>query len=581
MTGKSLAARLVAWATPLASASPLGLGLTLALATLISEDLTCIGAGLLVANDRISFLAASLACLAGIFAGDLALVLAGRWLGPPSLRRPPLSWFVHPASVERSARWFAEQGPVVVMFSRFVPGSRVPLFVAAGILRAPFVRIALALLLAGGLWTPLLVGLSAATGGAILARLELFEHWALPIAIAAAMLVLLVVRVLLPALTWRGRRLLLSRWRRWTRWEFWPLWLFNAPVVAHWLWLGLRYRSFTLFTAANPGILAGGFVLESKSAILGRLHASEALPRFRRLDLPPDPELRSDLVRRVHAEDGFGFPVVGKPDVGERGEGVRVLRSPEELDAWARTADTVSLLQEYVPGEEFGVFWARRPSEASGRIISITSKQFTAVVGDGHSTLETLILADDRAVCQAPIHLENHLERLDWVPPAGSRVPLVEIGNHCRGTTFRDGRSLATPELARRIDEIGNAIDGFYFGRLDLRAPSLEDFRGGRGLRVLEVNGVTSEATHIYEPGASLLAGWKTIFDQWRLAFEIGRENAARGAPVASLTDLIRLLAERHRRRRAPGSGRMRRRASLAADAARDPDSRHPSNDSR
>ena len=71
---------------------------------------------------------------------------------------------------------------------------------------------------------------------------------------------------------------------------------------------------------------------------------------------------------------------------------------------------------------------------------------------------------------------------------------------------------------------------------------------------MLEVNGVTSEATHIYEPGAGLLAGWRTLFEQWRLAFEVGAENARRGATIAGVRELVGRLAERRRRRRSPDS---------------------------
>jgi len=37
------------------------------------------------------------------------------------------------------------------------------------------------------------------------------------------------------------------------------------------LYLGLKHRSLTVFTAANPGIASGGFVGESKSGILAKL----------------------------------------------------------------------------------------------------------------------------------------------------------------------------------------------------------------------------------------------------------------------------------------------------------------------
>ncbi len=530
----------------------------LAVATLLAEDLTCIAGGLLVMQHQLGFVQAVAACFIGILAGDLLLVAAGRWLGSPAIRRPPLSWLVTPESVERSERWFARRGWRVVFLSRFVPGSRLPLFVAAGVVRAPVAPLALALAIAGLIWTPALVGLSAATGGAIRGQLELWERRALPLAIGVALVVLVFLKVVVPAFTWRGRRMLLSRWRRATRWEFWPMALFQLPVVLHWLWLGLRHRHLTLFTAANPGIPAGGFVLESKSEILAAIGEREVVPRFVKLVLPDAAHERVPQVLAEHAARGFGFPVVGKPDVGERGEGVTILRDAAALEQWAHVAPREAILQEYVPGEEFGVFYVRPPAAAAGEIFSITSKVFPTVTGDGRRTLEELILADDRAVCMAKLYLEKNAARLDDVPAPGERVRLVEIGNHCRGTVFRDGRALATPQLAARIETIARSFPGFHFGRFDLRAPSLEDFQAGRGLRVIEVNGVTSEATHIYEPGASLIEGYRTLFRQWRLAFAIGDANIRRGARATGFGELLHLLGERRRRARAasaPPSG--------------------------
>ena len=77
-----------------------------------------------------------------------------------------------------------------------------------------------------------------------------------------------VVKVGLAMATDKGRRLMLSTWRRSTRWEFWPPWMFYPPVLAYVAYLMAKHRSVTVFTAANPAILAGGFIGESKFDIL-------------------------------------------------------------------------------------------------------------------------------------------------------------------------------------------------------------------------------------------------------------------------------------------------------------------------
>jgi hypothetical protein len=240
-----------------------------------------------------------------------------------------------------------------------------------------------------------------------------------------------------------------------------------------------------------------------------------------------------------HALD---YPVVLKPDVGQRGEGVVVVGSERQVEEYLVSARGDVIVQEHVSGLEYGLFYVRMPHAPRGKIFSITEKTLPTVVGDGVKSLEELILADERAVCMARFHLERHRAQLDRIPAAGETVVLGELGNHCRGATFRDGGHLATPELVAAVDRVCGSFEGFYFGRFDLRVPSEGDFVAGRNWKVLELNGVTSEATHIYHPGASLWSAWRVLFRQWELAFAIGAANVARGARATPVRELLRLL---------------------------------------
>src|SRR6266496_947752 len=202
----------------------------LALATLISEDLTCIWAGVLAAEGRVSFLFAAMACLFGIFIGDILLFLAGRLIGRTVLRHAPLMWFVRESDVERSSAWFQRRGMTAIALSRFLPGTRLPTYFAAGLLDTSFVKFTLYFLIAAAAWTPLLVGVSMLLGREVIES-ALMTHNLLLRLISTALLVFIFVRLLIRLSTFRGRRLLIARWRRITRWEFWPPWGFYPPVV--------------------------------------------------------------------------------------------------------------------------------------------------------------------------------------------------------------------------------------------------------------------------------------------------------------------------------------------------------------
>jgi hypothetical protein len=182
-------------------------------------------------------------------------------------------------------------------------------------------------------------------------------------------------------------------------------------------------------------------------------------------------------------------------------------------------------------------------------------------VGDGRRTLETLILDDERAVCAARLYFERYRERLSSVPAEGESIALAELGTHCRGALFLDGGWVVSPALEERFEEIARGFDGFYFGRFDVRVDGgLEAFRSGRGFKIIELNGVTSEATHVYHPGTPLMTAYAVLMRQWRIAFEIGAENRRLGDTSTSLRQLFRLTREytrtaRHHLRERPNPG--------------------------
>ena len=518
-------------------------GVALAIGTLISEDLTCIAAGLLVAQKVLRFWAATLACLVGIVVGDILLLLAGRGLRRMAWESSWVRLFVRPEAILHGEHWIERKGPIVALISRFTPGTRLATYLAAGLLGVSIFRFSVYFLVAAGLWTPILVGLSTLFGSAMMEFWADYEKYALVALLLIALGLFALFKVGLPLLTHRGRRLLWSRYQRVTRWEFWPPWIFYPPVVAYILWLGIRFRHPTLFTAVNPGMPQSGFLGESKSEILeGLREAGDSVADWCLLPASENVERRVEELADFMDGNGLGFPIVLKPDVGQRGEGVIIAKSPDEARKALEAAPEALVAQAYVEGPEFGVFYVCRPSESRGRIISITEKRRLWLTGDGVRTLEELILDDERAVCMARFHFRKHAARLDEIPGRKEAFPLVEVGAHCRGSLFLDGRRIQTTELESAVDRIARCSREFYFGRFDFRAPSEESFRRGVDLKVLELNGVTSEATHIYDPTNSLWVAYRTLFTQWRLAFEIAAENRARGHPATSALELGRLV---------------------------------------
>ena len=285
-----------------------------------------------------------------------------------------------------------------------------------------------------------------------------------------------------------------------------------------------------------------GLIGECKATNLEQLNGSDFVARFTLLNKQDDIEVHQKQLRRFMQDLDLSFPIVMKPDFGQRGLDVAIIRSHEEGRIYLSTAQGDVILQEYIDGEEFGVFYYRYPNQASGEIFSITEKTFPVLVGDGKKNLEQLMMENPRTHYMAEFLLNLHNDKLDLVLADGEFFQVVEIGSHCRGSVFLDGNQNITAELTRQIDLLSQQLNGFNFGRYDIRVTNKQDFQAGKSFKILEVNGVTSESTNIYDPKNSVFNAYKILFKQWKLAFEIGKQNIQLGAEKVSLLGLIQHL---------------------------------------
>jgi len=341
---------------------------------------------------------------------------------------------------------------------------------------------------------------------------------------------------------------LAARLDRLLRWEYWPAWAIYLPLIPYICYLAIRYRGITTCALANPSIPLSGLVGESKWDILRLLPEDAVVPAT--LLRPAALHERTAALDSTMRDGAWCWPVILKPDVGERGKGVRLVRNADEARRYLEQHPDATIAQAFDPGPcEAGVFYVRSPAEPSGRIFSITDKRFPTVTGDGVSSIRTLVWRHPRHRAQAGVFLGDPGVDMGRVPPRGERVALGFMGNHCRGSMFLDGAALITPELTAAIDAIAKRTPGFHFGRFDIRYSSVRSFKAGRDFRIVELNGLSSESTNIYDPRTGFLRAQAVLREQWRWAYLIGHTLLKRGLRKPAWSEL-----PLPRRRRSPGA---------------------------
>ena len=308
-------------------------------------------------------------------------------------------------------------------------------------------------------------------------------------------------------------------------WEYWPFGLVYLPIIFLWIYYAIKAKTIFFFNSANPKIKNGGFMNESKIEIYD-LIPQQYYPKTQFIKT----NTSLDEVLAVIKSLQLNYPLILKPDMGLRGNGVKKVTNFEELKAYHAKADFNFLIQDLIPFEnEVGIFYVKLPNESKGKITGIVSKEYLIVKGDGTSTIEQLIKKTTRFEFQLKSLKKEYKDKLLKVLLKDEKLNLVPYGNHARGAKFIDSSDLISEKLNEVIENISTNISEFYFGRFDIMYNTFEELERGENFAIVELNGSGSEPTHIYDPKHSIFFAWKELAKHITYMYKIGKYNNNRG----------------------------------------------------
>jgi membrane protein DedA with SNARE-associated domain/pimeloyl-ACP methyl ester carboxylesterase len=493
--------------------------LVIMIGSYIIEDPTTIAVGLLVQDGQLDLILAIIAIFGGVFTGDLALYLVGRRFGKRALDWPVIAKRLPAHHVDALGHWFDRHGWSAVLVSRFIPGSRTPLYIAAGALARKPLRFAFWTLIAIALWAPVMVLLIWLLGDAAASPFKLlFGHgWAATIAALATLL--LIIRLFFYLSNRRGRNKLRALFGKWRHHEFWPGVAFNLPPLIYWLWLSVKYTSLTLWTLANPAMTDGNGKLRTKSQALALFDSKNEQITVTPTAVATDVKAVESLLH----SPAWSLPLVMKPDAGRSGRGMRIIREPGDIARYFQDSPGPAIVQSYLVGPmEVTAAYHRDPETGRVSIPHLAVKHFPILLGDGRHTLQDLFWNHPRYRQQASVFLQRFEEQEDRVLAKGEALKLVEAGSHAQGAKITDGADLITAPLVDAIAKLAMSVEGFCMGSFDIRFGSLEDLAAGQGLHVFEVNGVRSLPGYHLDPQWSVFRAWRAVFGHWSEAYRLG-----------------------------------------------------------
>ena len=291
------------------------------------------------------------------------------------------------------------------------------------------------------------------------------------------------------------------------KYEFWNPRLFEFPFYVYLGWQCLiRRLSIKTLAKANYALDHGEIGLSSKfdsqMAFDQRYFmATELLKDSLSLD-----GKKAQIKQFVESHQ---YPVILKSNLGSVGKGIVKLESDADVEKHTPRLLGDFIVQKYTQNPyECGVFFVRLGGKPM--ITGINKKHFPSITGNGVDSIDTLARNHYRYTS----HWNSFLQDFDTseVLAAGQEKQLSFIGSHTLGCKFTDDSHLNTPKLEAAIFDFFESQPGFNFGRVDVKCADEEAFRRGEFV-VIEVNGVASLPTHMFDPKLSVWQAYRIFFE--------------------------------------------------------------------
>ncbi len=298
---------------------------------------------------------------------------------------------------------------------------------------------------------------------------------------------------------------------------FWVSKTYKWVALIYWFSYSVYFRTLTYFSAANPRIYLGGMLDDRKSDIYDQVPAAY-VPRTK-LFIPSDEGIIDSILKE------FTFPLMTKPNVGFRGYLVRKVDSIAELkDVITKYMGKELLIQEFLnEAHEYSIMYYYNNSNDYG-ISSFVEKHLPTIIGDGRSTIAMLIENMDNPFLNRDWIAKKNKKVLKNILPVGQSYMIDHVGNHARGSKFKNLNEHIDDKLLVSVKRFFNHVPGMNFCRLDIKAESLAALKEGK-FKLLEINGAKSEPLHIYDPNMSFSEIIKAIRFHWTTLFRIVRDN--------------------------------------------------------
>ena len=301
--------------------------------------------------------------------------------------------------------------------------------------------------------------------------------------------------------------------------------------------------------AVNPGLSGmSGLMGMSKIEVNNRLNSDF---RPRNIFCKKLPSTKKELEKKFSEkyDKKITFPVIIKPDIGERSTGVQFILE-ENIDNYLikNIRKTNFIIEEFIPySREFGLSWIREPNTKNYDVIAFTERITPRAQPDGKNSLEKCIEKRCRELSishekQAKIFAgfsKKELDAIDFKATSFVRTASISYGTSLKRIQLDTATKSRLSEL---ISDLIIDNKGIHAGRFDIKANNIDELLAKK-CSIIEMNGVAGAPLDIYDNEIPIPEKYEILFNYFDQVLAIAEKNIAKekGIHISKITGIKEL----------------------------------------